>query len=48
MGVFTGQMTFAVVEIYEQANICIFNALPNMTESYQSVDLTVNGYGKGK
>ena len=35
MDVFTGQMTSAVLEAYEQANICIVNVPPNMTKYYQ-------------
>ena len=44
MDVFYGQMTEDVVKQYQDNNILIVNVARNMTNYYQPLDLTVNGY----
>ena len=46
MDAFIGQMTKDVVNKYLDNNILIVNVPKNMTQFYQPLDLTVNGFCK--
>ena len=46
MDVFKGQMMPAVLNMLKANNIFLTKVLANMTNLYQPLDLTVNGYAK--